>query len=93
MKPFIFDNQEYHDLDALGVAFANHFDLALQAIQEKSFLKFVKHFKKQKNAVVALVFILFLVFLAFFGEAIVPFKINEYDYSSILQAPHSAHWF
>ncbi len=49
MKPFIFDNQEYHDLDALGVAFANHFDLALQAIQEKSFLKFVKHFKKQKN--------------------------------------------
>ena len=53
----------------------------------------IRKFKKQKNAVVALAFILFLVFLAFFGEAIVPFKINEYDYNSILQGPSSAHWF
>ncbi len=42
---------------------------------------------------VALFFILFLVFLAFFGEALVPFKINEYDYNAILQGPSGAHWF
>ena len=53
----------------------------------------VRKFKKQKNSVVALVFILFLVFLALFGEALAPFKINEYDYSSILQGPSAAHWF
>ena len=53
----------------------------------------IRKFKKQKNAVVALFFILFLVFLAFFGEALVPFKINEYDYNAILQGPSGAHWF
>lgn len=53
----------------------------------------VRKFKKQKNSVVALFFILFLVFLALFGEAMAPFKINEYDYNSILQGPSMAHWF
>ena len=53
----------------------------------------VRKFKKQKNSVVALFFILFLVFLALFGGALAPFKINEYDYNSILQGPSMAHWF
>ena len=53
----------------------------------------IRKFKKQKNAAVALFFIVFLVFLAFFGEALVPFKINEYDYNAILQGPSGAHWF
>ena len=53
----------------------------------------IRKFKKQKNSVIALVFILFLVFLALFGESLAPFKINEYDYSAILQGPSGAHWF
>ena len=53
----------------------------------------IRKFKKQKNSVIALVFILFLVLLALFGESLAPFKINEYDYSAILQGPSGAHWF
>jgi glutathione transport system permease protein len=53
----------------------------------------IRKFKKQKNSVIALYFILFLVFLAFFGSMIAPYKINEYDYSAILQGPSSQHWF
>lgn len=53
----------------------------------------IRKFKKQKNAVVALIFILFLVIIAFVGEYFVPFGINEYDYSAILQGPSMAHWF
>lgn len=51
MKPFIFDEQEYHDLSSLGLAFASKFDLALQAIKEKSFVKFFKKFKSFKKQI------------------------------------------
>ena len=51
MKPFIFENQEYSDLNTLGVAFVHQFDLALKSIQEKSFLKFIKHFKEYKKSI------------------------------------------
>ncbi|MDO4977009.1 MAG: ABC transporter permease subunit [Eubacteriales bacterium] len=53
----------------------------------------IRKFKKQKNAIIALCFILFLVVLAFIGDKIVPFGINEYDYSNTLQGPSMAHWF
>ena len=53
----------------------------------------IRKFKKQKNAVVALFFIIFLVIIALVGEYLVPFGINEYDYSAILQGPSMAHWF
>lgn len=56
MKPFVFDNQEYTDLDALGLAFSNQFDLALKAIQEKSFVKFIKKFKTHKTTLKQILF-------------------------------------
>ncbi|MDE6655414.1 MAG: hypothetical protein K2J85_00310 [Anaeroplasmataceae bacterium] len=51
MKPFIFDEQEFEDLGSLGLAFISKFDLALQAIKEKSFIKFFKHFKAYKKTI------------------------------------------
>ncbi len=57
------------------------------------FSEFVRKFKKQKTAIAALVFILFLVILSFISYSIVPYGINEYDYSSIMQAPSAAHIF
>lgn len=57
------------------------------------FSEFIRKFKKQKTAIVALGFVGFLVFLSFFGEMLVPYGINDYDYSSIMQAPTSVHWF
>ncbi len=49
MKPFVFLDQEYTDLNALGLAFAEHFKSAISAIQEKEFLSFIKKFKKEKQ--------------------------------------------
>lgn len=57
------------------------------------FSEMVRKFKKQKNAVVALWFIAFLVLISIVGYALVPYGINEYDYSSILQGPSAAHFF
>lgn len=57
------------------------------------FSEFVRKFKKQKTAIAALVFILFLVLLSFISYSIVPYGINEYDYSAIMQAPSAAHIF
>lgn len=57
------------------------------------FSEFVRKFKKQKTAIIALIFILFLVLLSFISYSIVPYGINEYDYSSIMQAPSAAHIF
>lgn len=56
MKPFVFDQQEYHDLDSLGIAFSNHFDLALKTIQEKNFVKFIKKFKTHKQSIKRILF-------------------------------------
>ncbi len=53
----------------------------------------VRKFKRQKNAVVALFFVIFLLIVALVGEYFVPFGINEYDYSAILEGPSMAHWF
>ncbi len=49
MKPFVFLDQEYTDLNTLGMAFAEHFKSAISAIQEKEFLSFIKKFKKEKQ--------------------------------------------
>lgn len=57
------------------------------------FSEMVRKFKKQKNAVVALVFIACLVLISLVGYSLVPYGINEYDYSSILQGPSAAHFF
>ena len=45
MKPFIFNEQEYKDLNSLGLAFVEHYDLALQCIKEKPWLKFFKIYR------------------------------------------------
>lgn len=57
------------------------------------FSEFVRKFKKQKTAIAALIFILFLVVLSFISYKIVPYGINEYDYSVIMKGPSAAHWF
>lgn len=57
------------------------------------FSEFIRKFKKQKTAIAALVFILFLVLLSFISYHIVPYGINEYDYSAIMQPPSAAHLF
>lgn len=51
MKPFIFNEQEYKDLNSLGLAFVEHYDLALQCIKEKPWLKFFKNFKEHKKRI------------------------------------------
>ncbi|MDE5856681.1 MAG: hypothetical protein K2H06_06505 [Anaeroplasmataceae bacterium] len=56
MKPYIFDEQEYQDLNSLGLAFVGKFDLALQAIKEKTFVKFFKQFKTYKKAIQSLLY-------------------------------------
>lgn len=56
MKPYQFDGQEYQDLNSLGLAFVNRFDLALQAIKEKAFVKFFKQFKVHKKTIQALLY-------------------------------------
>lgn len=56
MKPYIFDEQEYQDLNSLGLAFVSKFDLALQAIKEKAFVKFFKQFKTYKKTIQALLY-------------------------------------
>lgn len=49
MKAFIFLDEEYQQLNTLGLAFAEHFNSALTAIQDKDFLKFIKKFKDKKE--------------------------------------------
>ncbi|MDE6408210.1 MAG: hypothetical protein K2K48_01525 [Anaeroplasmataceae bacterium] len=56
MKPFIFDDEEYQDLNSLGLAFVNKFDLALQAIKEKTFVKFFKGFKSYKKQIQSILY-------------------------------------
>lgn len=57
------------------------------------FKEFITKFKKQKTAIIALVFIILLVVFSVFGEMIVPYGVDEYDYSSVMQAPSAKHWF
>lgn len=57
------------------------------------FREFLTKFRKQKTAIVALGFILFLVVVSIVGEYVVPYGINEYDYSSIMQSPTMDHIF
>ncbi|MDE7263828.1 MAG: hypothetical protein K2N64_04125 [Anaeroplasmataceae bacterium] len=51
MKPFLFDAVEYQDLNSLGLAFVDKFDMALQVIKEKSFIKFVNKFKQHRTRI------------------------------------------
>jgi len=53
----------------------------------------IRKFKKQRNSVIALIFILFLLLISIVGNSLVPFGINDYDYSAILQGPSGAHLF
>ena len=57
------------------------------------FKEFVRKFKKQKTALVALAFICILVIIAIISYQIVPYGINEYDYSAIMQGPSAKHLF
>ena len=64
-----------------------------EQVQFSRFRDFLRKFKKQKTAIAALLVIVFLGVIAVIGERIAPFGIDEFDYSSILQGPSSAHWF
>lgn len=57
------------------------------------FKEFVRKFKKQKTALVALVFICLLAIIAIISYQVVPYGINEYDYSAIMQGPSAKHIF
>ena len=57
------------------------------------FKEFIRKFKKQKTALVAFAFIILLVVIAFISYSVVPYGINEYDYSAIMQGPSAKHWF
>jgi glutathione transport system permease protein len=50
-------------------------------------------FKKQKTAIAALAFLMLLVVFSIIGEMIVPYGVDEYDYSSVLQGPSQSHLF
>lgn len=56
-------------------------------------MSFWRAFKKQKLAVIAGIVLLLLIVIAVFCTKIAPYGINEYDYSSCLQAPSAAHLF
>ncbi len=56
MKPFIFNENEYLELNSLGLAFIENFDLALESIKEKNFIKFINHFKEYKNKIKTILF-------------------------------------
>ena len=64
-----------------------------EQVQFSRFRDFLRKFKKQKTAIAALLVIVLLGVIAVVGERIAPFGIDEFDYSSILQGPSSAHWF
>lgn len=74
-------------------------DTACEAVRkEKASIRtpmadMVRKFRKQRNSVVALAFIIILVMIAFFGDFLIPYQINEYDYSATLEGPSGAHWF
>lgn len=57
------------------------------------FAEFLMKFKRQKTAIFALLFILILVILSIFGEMIVPYGVDEFDYSNVLQGPTKEHLF
>lgn len=57
------------------------------------FKEFIRKFRKQKTALVAFAFIVLLVIIAFISYSVVPYGINEYDYSAIMQGPSAKHWF
>ena len=57
------------------------------------FQDFWRKFRKQKTAVAAAIFFVILVLIAIFCYEIVPYGINEYDYSVPLQGPSAEHWF
>ena len=57
------------------------------------FKEFVRKFKKQNTALVALAFICLLAIIAIISYQVVPYGINEYDYSAIMQGPSAKHIF
>ena len=42
MKTFVFNEKEYTDFKELGLAFAENYARAIEAIQTKEFISFVK---------------------------------------------------
>ena len=70
----------------------------LEGLEEKEeirtpFKEFLMKFKRQKTAIAALAFLLLLVVFSIIGEKIVPYGVDEYNYSSILQGPSQNHLF
>lgn len=57
------------------------------------FSEFIRKFKKQKTALAAAVFILLLVVIAVVAYWVAPYKINQYDYNSVLAGPSFKHLF
>lgn len=57
------------------------------------FSEFIRKFKKQKTALAAAVFILLLVVIAVIAYWVAPYKINQYDYNSVLAGPSFKHLF
>ena len=51
MKTFVFNEKEYTDFKELGLAFAENYASALEAIQTKEFISFVKSNKVYKPIV------------------------------------------
>lgn len=56
MKTFVFNDVEYSELNSLGVAFANEYNEALEALKDKKFLAFAKKFKDQKSNVYSILY-------------------------------------
>ncbi len=57
------------------------------------FSEFIRKFRKQKTALAAAVFILLLVVIAVIAYWVAPYKINQYDYNSVLAGPSFKHLF
>jgi glutathione transport system permease protein len=71
-------------------------DESLEEIDDKlttPFAEFVRKFRKQKSALAALAFLLLLVIVAIAAYQIVPYGMNEYDYTNVLKGPSAKHIF
>ncbi len=98
MKPYIFNGEEFNDVDSLAKAYINNFDLGVEDIytNSKKLIKFLKDLKKSKEYVGNIVNILayskyknnaltFLIF-QFLDEKQVYINGQLFDFKSFLTA-------
>ena len=52
-----------------------------------------KRFKRNPTALIGLVVVVLLILLAIFAPLIAPYDYQAQDYTAMMQAPSSAHWF